>query len=131
MPRKKIEPQPKEKSEKKAQQKTIAQLQQSDGKLYNKRGVKSIDELLGVRSNKYNTSSEKEYEEYINSLNSSDLQEHATKVGVMPNTDRNVLTKRLLKEFKISGPIVPRESGGQAFSKVPSQKVLDILAQGR
>jgi len=117
------------KKEKKA---TLAQRQMADGKLYNKHGVKSIDELLGLSAGKYNTHDLQKYEDYLAGLNTSDLQAHATRVGVMPNQDRNILLKRLVKEFRVSnsGYINTAKTGTQ-FSKPISKRTLDILGEGR
>lgn len=123
---------------KKDPQKKLIELQQADGKLYNKHNVRSIDELLGVVSSKYAVTGGKvltdirQYEEHLTNLNTSDLQAHAAKVGVMPNHDRNILVKRLLKEFRISNsgalntaqPVNP-------ISKKIRQETLDILSEGR
>lgn len=113
-------------------QKKLIQMQMADGKMYNKHGVKSIDELLGISTNKYKIIDDKEYEKYIDRLNTSDLQAHATKVGVLPNQDRNVLTKRLLKEFKLHvSSLTNTAQDVNTFPKKIKQEVLDILAQGR
>jgi hypothetical protein len=116
----------------KSLQKKLIQMQIADGKLYNKRGVKSIDELLGISSNKYLTRDETRYENYISNLNTSDLQTHATQVGVLPNQDRSVTIKRLLKEFRIhnSGFLNTAEAVNPIKKKI-RQETIDILAEGR
>ncbi len=116
----------------KSLQKKLIQMQIADGKLYNKRGVRSIDELLGISSTKYTTRDEGKYDDYINNLNTSDLQAHATKVGVLPNSDRTVLIKRLIKEFKVhNSAFLNTAEAVNPVTKKITQETLDILAEGR
>ena len=125
---------PKNKKETKGKKKkmTLAERQISDGKLYNKRGVKSIDELLGISASKYNTHDLKKYEDYLSNLNTSDLQAHATRVGVLPNQDRSILTKRLLKEFRVSNSgYISTAQVQNPITKPIKKEVLEILAEGR
>ncbi len=110
----------------------IKMMEQVDGKNYNKSGAASIDELLGTRLNKYQTTDEKEYEAQLERMNVSDLQTHASSLGILPNHDRAVLTKRLLKEFRFAtAEYLVQDKGVIPYHKKPSQAVLDILAGGR
>src|SRR6266446_4999347 len=80
---------------KNASQKNVVDLQQLDGKLYNRKGVRSIDELLEIHTTPYNTHDVKEYELQLDRMNTSDLQTHAVKVGVLPNPARRILIQTL------------------------------------
>lgn len=61
---------------------------------------KSLDQILGDDgTSKYKTLDLEKYKEYLNDLNKSDLQSHATKVGLLPVDNRELLCKRLIKEF--------------------------------
>lgn len=119
----------------KPKKKTLLEMQMADGKVYNKRGVKSLDELLHISSGKYNLAEHpntQTYEQYLNGMNVSDLQAHAVKVGVLPNNDRSILVKRLLKEYNLNNS----QSSATAlapvtFSKKIKQETIDILSQGR
>lgn len=121
------------KSSGKTEKKTLLQSQQTNGKLYNKYGVKSIDEILdGKIQSKYFTDDEKIYANYLDKMNTSDLQTHSASLGIMFNQDRGIVIKRLMKEFKMQNSM--RENPPQynnAFSKPISQEVLDILSEGR
>lgn len=122
----------KPKKETKRKVKRISELQQTDGKLYNKHGVKSIDELLNIKSGKYQTTDPVEYENYINSLNTSDLQAHAVKIGLLPNQDRQTLLKRLTREFKINSSNLQATSViSSPFKKPLSEEALRILSDGK
>jgi len=69
-----------------------------------KRNVKSIDELLGRNDSPYAVESYEDYEKRIKTLTTSDLERHATQMGVFPTSNKSILMKRLLNEFrKVSG----------------------------
>ena len=112
--------------------KSVIEFQQTDGKIYNKYGVKSIDELLGESKSRYKTHDIAAYEKMVSEMNTSDLQNHATTVDVMPNQDRNVLIKRLLKQFKVTNSNYFNTSQTQdPLKKQINKNTLDILAEGR
>ncbi len=112
--------------------KGLVELQQIDGKLYNKYNVKSIDELLGEKSRKYSTHDVKVYEESLNHMNSSDLQSHAISLQVMPKEDRRVLIANLVKQFIVNNSVYNNPARAtDLFTKKMSQEALDIMAEGR
>lgn len=80
---------------------------------------------------KYKTLNESEYSNSLKDMNKSDLQAHAAKVGVIPVDNREMLTKRLLKEFKthVASFRKPKDLDEKAFK--PSKNLLKILAEGR
>jgi hypothetical protein len=81
--------------------KSIDQLDQVDGKIAGGLSFKTLDALIGESfSNPYGQSNENDYEEYVNTLNSTDLHRHAEKVGLVPSVERRVLKERLMKEFR-------------------------------
>jgi hypothetical protein len=126
---------------KKSEQKRLIEMQMADGKLYNKHGVKSITELLSNQNanaknndrviQNYKPHDLDSYEHFISNLNTSDLQSHATTVGVMPNQDRSILIKRLLKDFRIKNSEAWNTEKPVELPKKIRQETLDILAQGR
>lgn len=110
--------------------KNLENLSQTHGKMEGKE-YKTLDQIWGdTGSSKYSTSNEKEYLNYLNDLNKSDLQSHANKIGLVPVDNREMLTKRLLAEFKKF----------TSLYKIPKQKdntvnltkaAKDILAEGK
>ena len=82
--------------------KKIKELDQVDGKYIDETECfQTLDALLGQdNSNPYKTSRMEEYENYINELNTTDLQRHAEKVGLVPSVDKRVLKERLTREFR-------------------------------
>ena len=82
--------------------KKIKELDQVDGKYVDETECfQTLDALLGQdNSNPYKTSKMEEYESYINELNTTDLQRHAEKVGLVPSVEKRVLKERLTREFR-------------------------------
>ena len=79
----------------------------------------------------YGTMNEKEYERQIDEMNMSDMQTHASTVGIIPIDNRSTLRDRLLREFRkhvanyrkpIHHPTPPEEVDAQT---------LKILSEGR
>jgi len=118
---------------KKAPHKDVMDLQQLDGKLYNRKGVRSIDELLEIHTTPYNTHDVKEYELQLDRMNTSDLQTHAVKVGVLPKEDRRILIKTLIRQFQVanSSQLNIAQPVNLIGDKKLTQETLDILAEGR
>ena len=63
-------------------------------------------------------------------MNKTDLQAHATKIGLVPIDDANALKKRLLREFvkHVNSFQVPKSAKG---SQAVSKKALKILGEGK
>lgn len=80
----------------------LNELDQIDGKhIESESRFQTLDALLGEdNSNPYKTSKIEEYENYINELNTTDLQRHAERVGLVPSVEKRVLKERLLREFR-------------------------------
>lgn len=106
----------------------LMELVQQDGKLYNKKGVKSLDELFGMRDSKYSTESLAEYKEQLENMNISDLQRHAASVQILPKDDRKLLTKILIREFEISNSRKLNTAEHVAFAKPITKEVEALLA---
>ena len=64
-------------------------------------------------------------------MNMSDLQAHASRVGIVPIDNRNMLSDRLLREFNrhVSAYLKPTEAS-EKHQKIP-EKIRQILAEGR
>jgi hypothetical protein len=106
----------------------ISQLSQTHGKV--ERAI-TLDQVWGdTGTNKYGTLDPKKYEDHINNLNKSDLQAHATKVGLVPIDDRNTLISRLKKEFNKHVSIFTQAKIDKKINKT-SKTAKDILSEGR
>lgn len=84
----------------KKQPKKLIELNQVDGK--NEKFMPStIAQIFGESGlSKYKTLDETIYTKEIKSMNLSDLRNHAIKIGLMPNKERERLEKQLLIEFR-------------------------------
>jgi len=65
-----------------------------------KKNVRSIDELLGRKVNPYSNGTIDEYETKIKDMTLADLQAHASNLGLLPVSNKNVLVTRLLGEYR-------------------------------
>ena len=91
----------------------------------------SLDQIWGDTGvGKYKTLNRDEYETQLSDMNKSDLQTHATKVGLVPVDDAGLLRKRLLREFSkhISAYKVPQTNTGD---KKMSKAAFKILSEGK
>ena len=93
----------------------------------------TLDQIWGDEGNsKYGTLDESTYTSQIKAMNKSDLHSHAIKLGILPVENRELLTNRLLREFKKH--VLSFRKPKQTSAKKPqdvSQAVKSILAQGR
>jgi hypothetical protein len=101
------------KVEKKFQQTTLNQIWGDDG------------------TSEYGTLDYEKYKEKVFDMNMSDLQAHASRVGIVPIDNRNMLSDRLLREFNrhVSAYLKPAEAS-EKHQKIP-EKIRQILAEGR
>jgi hypothetical protein len=104
---------------------------QIDGKLETSIAPKrTLDQILGdTGTMKYKTMDIVVYEKNLSEMNKADLQRHAASLGVMPVDDRNILTGRLVKEFRRH--VASYQPVTQPEQTKVSKKVLDILSGGR
>jgi hypothetical protein len=110
--------------------KKIEELSQTHGKLENTQ-YKSLDQIWGDTGlSKYKTTNLQDYTDYINEMNKSDLQAHANKIGLVPIDNREMLTKRLISEFKkfISSFNVPKSIDNSVDL---DKKSKDVLSEGK
>ena len=66
-------------------------------------------------------------------MNKSDLHSHAIKLGILPVENRDLLTKRLVREFKkhVLSFKKPRSASANKKPSKVSDSAKSILAQGR
>jgi hypothetical protein len=113
-----------------AKKRKIEELSQTHGKLENVQ-YKSLDQIWGDTGlSKYKTTNLEEYINIINEMNKSDLQAHANKVGLVPIDNREMLTKRLVAEFKkfVSTFNVPTTIDNSVNL---DKKSKDVLSEGK
>ena len=93
----------------------------------------TLDQIWGDQGfSKYGTLSESDYIGQIKGMNKTDLHAHAVKMGILPVENRELLSNRLVREFKkyVLAYKKPKPKPNKKSSK-PSDKVKSILAEGR
>lgn len=110
--------------------KNIKELSQTHGKLEEKE-YRTLDQVWGdTGTSKYRTLDEEEYVISLKQMNKSDLQAHASKFGLIPIDDREMLIKRLTKEFKKYASMYNMPKSNNSKINL-TRKAKDILAEGR
>lgn len=92
----------KRKTPKKAtpKRKSVKNLSQAHGK-EEKFEPTTLDQIWGDDGfDMYGTMKEEEYQDQIDDMNMSDLQTHASRVGIIPVDNRITLRERLVREFR-------------------------------
>ena len=93
-----------------------------------------LDQVWGETGlTKYGTMDEKAYKSHLNGLARSDLQMHASEVGIVPVDNRDRLEKTLMSEFKkhIAAYTKPAPPSSPKDKSNLDKKVRDILDEGR
>ena len=127
MPRKKTS-----KSKKATKTNKLESLSQTHGKTETPE-PRTLDQIWGDDGVwKYSTMSVEKYKEQLNEYNLTDLQRHASKIGIIPIESRARLQDTLLKEFKkhVSVYNVPADPP-QTPENETNAEVLKILKEGR
>ncbi len=116
----------------KRKKKSLDSINQTHAKVEKKYEPTTLDQIWGDEgSSEYGTLDYENYKGKIFDMNMSDLQAHASRVGIVPIDNRNMLTDRLLREFSrhVSSFKKPVEDLSNQQS-IPN-KIKDILAEGR
>ena len=111
--------------------KSTKSLSQTHGKEEAGTRPTTLDQVWGDTGlSKYGTMDESTYAEEISSMSKSDLQAHASTVGIIPVDNREMLSQRLLREFRkyVASYNTPVEKKkGVALSKAAKA----VLSEGR
>lgn len=79
--------------------KSLKNMSQAHGKV-EKFEPTTLDQIWGDDgTSMYGTMQQSEYEKRLDDMNLSDLQTHASRIGIIPIDNRNMLRDRLVKEF--------------------------------
>jgi len=135
MPRKKVN---KKEAKAKVQETTseaekpkLSELNQAHGKNEEKSQKVTLDQIWGdTGTSKYNTLDVGVYIDQLKQMNKSDLQSHATTVGIIPIDNRDLLQKRCVTEFPkyVSSFSVPKTNLNPIKLTKEAQQ---ILSEGR
>jgi hypothetical protein len=114
-----------------AKRKSVKNLSQTHGKEENFEPT-TLDQIWGDDgSSTYGTLNENAYTKQVDDMNMSDLQAHASTVGIIPIDNRQTLRERLLREFRkhVSSYKKPVHEV-QSASRIDPE-VIKILSEGR
>ena len=92
----------------------------------------TLDQIWGDTGiSKYGTLNEEEYEKRLKEMNRTDVHSHASKVGIIPIDNRDMLQQRLIREFKRHLAAYKAPIDRKVDNIKVSDKVKKILAEGR
>jgi len=92
----------------------------------------TLDQVWGDKGmTKYGTLKLDEYIKEIQSMNLSDLQLHARKVGVQPSDNRDLIVRKLVKEFNAYVGLYKMPAKQTNNGKSISTSALKILGEGK
>ena len=92
----------------------------------------TLDQVWGDEgSSKYGTLDEGKYSNEIGGLNRSDLHSHAVKMGILPIDNRELLTSRLMREFRKHVLAFRKPKIGKQTRKGLSGTASSILSEGK
>ncbi|HIL27155.1 MAG TPA: hypothetical protein EYG21_07205 [Nitrospinaceae bacterium] len=92
----------------------------------------TLDQVWGDKgSSRYGTLDEGNYSNEIGSLNRSDLHSHAVKMGILPIDNRELLTSRLMREFRKHVLAFRKPKRGKQIRKGLSGTASSILSEGK
>ena len=91
----------------------------------------SLDDILKENLSIYTARSTEDYQSQLAEFNMSDLQAHAYKIGLVPTSDRKLLTERLVHEFmKWNSRFGSNVATGNTLENDISNKAKKILREG-
>jgi hypothetical protein len=91
----------------------------------------TLDQIWGDDGEgKYSTLDELQYKNYLEELNKTDLHRHASKIGIIPIDNRELLEQRLAREFKKHVNSYQAPNVGKKETTI-SKAAQDILKEGK
>jgi hypothetical protein len=109
--------------------KASAKIYQTHGKVETPK-ASTLDQVWGDTGNsRYGTFDVEEYKNQLREMNRTDIQTHATKLSVVPVENREMLEKRLVKEFE-KHTLSYRKPDSPKLKGVSSE-AMRILSEGR
>ena len=114
-----------------AKKKSVKNLSQTHGK-EEKFEPTTLDQIWGDDgSSVYGTMEETNYQGEIDDMNLSDLQAHASRVGIIPIDNRQTLRERLLREFRKHVSAYKKPKSPSVPELHLNKEVMGILSEGR
>jgi hypothetical protein len=118
----------KRKNSKKA---SVKKMSQTHGKV-EKFEPTTLDQIWGDDgTSMYGTLDDNKYQERLDEMNMSDLQSHASRVGIIPIDNRSMLRERLMREFRKHASSYKKPIETQDDSETVNKDAMKILSEGR
>jgi len=111
----------------------LESLSQTHGKEETDFKPTTLDQIWGDDGKaKYGTLDEGQYKSRVEEMHFSDLKTHAVDIGLIPVDDRQLLTKRVISEFRrhCNNYTVPADDVNAQVDQV-SEKARKILEEGK
>ena len=114
-----------------AKKKSVKNLSQTHGK-EEKFEPTTLDQIWGDDGlNVYGTMVEDQYETQIDEMNMSDMQTHASRVGIIPIDNRSTLRERLLRDFRKHVSSYKKPTHQTQSPRDVNPETIKILSEGR
>ena len=92
----------------------------------------TLDQIWGSDGTEtYSTLDEGEYEDQLNGMAKVDMQDHATKVGLIPIDNMDILKQRLVKQFKNHVATYRRPKITKKNDPRLTKEIKNILGEGK
>ena len=92
----------------------------------------TLDQIWGDDgTSMYGTLDDNKYQERLDEMNMSDLQSHASRVGIIPIDNRSMLRERLIREFRKHASSYKKPIEIQDDSETVNKDAMKILSEGR
>ena len=92
----------------------------------------TLDQIWGDDgTGMYGTLDVASYENRLDDMNMSDMQTHASRVGIIPIDNRSMLKERLIREFRKHVSSYKKPVVTQDESETVDKDVMKILSEGR
>ena len=118
-------------AKRKTSKKSVKKLSQAHGKVEEFQPT-TLDQIWGDDgTSTYGTLNENEYSIRLDDMNMSDLQAHASTVGIIPIDNRQTLRERLLREFRKHVSAYKKPVHEPASPTKVDPEIMKILSEGR
>ena len=118
-------------AKRKTNKKPVKKLSQAHGKVEEYQPT-TLDQIWGDDGTSlYGTLDEVVYKDRLDEMNMSDIQSHASRVGIIPIDNRSMLKDRLVKEFRKHASAYKKPiDQNEAPDAIPAN-IKKILSEGR
>ena len=107
-------------------------VKQTHAKVEKKFQPTTLDQIWGDDgTSEYGTLDYEKYKEKVFDMNMSDLQAHASRVGIVPVDNRNMLSDRLLREFSRHASTYSKPVEASAEIVIPTVSLIILRSPSR